>query len=311
MKRKLPKPEPAKSRALGITTGWMVEADYTIEQVMGRGKRVAVLKPLLSAEGKTHIYTPASRAELPSAVAKLQRGDEAAIIRFAKIYGMFGFNEILPENSKLNATFGDPLAWIWSHAETLRLCLDLKEMLDCERDDSLRNRLLSLTPSDMKHQKHPSPFLKFSAGAGVVQQFFSPVSKEDDKNVVRHLTGKILATIVSKNISGIFPEMAWLESRQTFAQYFHCTALIEMAYWHVANALRGVRVRRCERPGCGGAFIQTDGRQRFCPGDQDNKLESPCAVLARVQRFRQRIQARSKKGSRFEGVASRSGSADA
>lgn len=59
MKRKLPKPEPAKSRALGITTGWMVEADYTIEQVMGRGKRVAVLKPLLSAEGRlTYIRQP-------------------------------------------------------------------------------------------------------------------------------------------------------------------------------------------------------------------------------------------------------------
>lgn len=290
MMRRLLKAEPDKSRALGMPTAWPVDADYAIQQTRVKGKSTTVLKPLLSESEGPHLYTPASRADLPSALAKLKRGDEAAIIRFARIYGMLGFYELLPEKAKLDHVYGDPLEWIWSHADTLRLCLELKEMLDGERDDLLMKRLSSLTILDMTNRAYPCPFLRFAAGVGTSKTQLFPVSGESRTSEIRNLAAKILETIVNRNISGIFPVMTWVAKRQSFVQFFHCTALVEMAYWHIANVLRGGRVRRCERPGCGGSFIQTDGRQRFCPGEQDGKQESPCAVLARVQRFRRKVR---------------------
>src|SRR5215510_5062226 len=102
-------------------------------------------------------YAPMIHPELPTEIAKLTRGDNNAVLRFARRYGLLGYRcvveamlerqpsaehpiwrERLPENE------GEPLRWIWGHANTITVCLTLNNLLQEGDETALQNYLYTL-----------------------------------------------------------------------------------------------------------------------------------------------------------------------
>jgi hypothetical protein len=274
---------------------WPVFDDYKIHDQR--------LRPILKDPNDPDItfYAPGGREELPGEIAKLERNDQPAVLAFARRYGLLGFSE-LSEN-KAQQPYGDPLNWLWLHAETLDLCLSLKEMLDSKATERL-NRRLQAFPQARTQATYPAPCVTFASRAKTQQSSFFPPSGPNRAAVLQSLAANILGTIVNANITQLHPVLAWGSMRQMFVQQFQFTALVEVAYWHIANVLRGGKVTRCALPGCRGIFIQTDRRQRFCP--TGTKQESPCAVRGRVQKFRsQALKGTQKKRGKRHGTKTR------
>lgn len=228
-------------------------------------------------------YSPGGREELPNEIAKLERNDQVATLAFAHRYGLLGYSEL--SESKVQQPYGDPLDWIWLHAETLALCLSLKEMLDGRATNSLNRRLLDF-PQGKADSSYPAPCVTFASRETLQQRTFFVPSGPSRAAVLQSLAANILGAIVNANIERLHPVLTWSTKRQMFRQHFRFTALIEVAYWHIANVLQGGKVVRCAGAGCRGIFIQTDRRQRFCP--TGTKQESTCAVRKRVQRKREK-----------------------
>jgi hypothetical protein len=156
-------------------------------------------------------------------------------------------------------------------------------MLDSKETESLNRRLWDL-PQLRTQATHLAPCVTFASRGKVQQMCFPPPSDPNRSAALRSLAANMLRAIVNANITQLHPVLAWSTEHEAFRQYFRFTALIEVAYWHLANALQGGRVMRCARPGCRGIFIQTDRRQRFCPPGTNG--ESPCALLVRQQKCR-------------------------
>lgn len=269
---------------------WPIFEDYRI--------MAGLLSPAPKAR-PSDFYLPTERAELPSALAKLQRGDRAGVVEFASRYGLLGRSELTGLPTRRHR-YGDPLEWIWSHGETLGICLALKEMLDGRAAGRLENYLGTLTPSGAPHGDLPMPRLRFAARDKIVCTVFCARDIRPRANALETLASDVLTRILNENIRHLYPVLTWNPERRRAQQQFGFTALVEVAYWHIAQALQGGRVIRCARPGCGGLFIQTDRRQRFCP--TGTKQESPCAVLERVQRYRGKL---AEKGGRTHGTKRR------
>jgi hypothetical protein len=281
MPREVLLPNLPETRTIGLPIAWQVDSGYQIQEWRSGRRTIVGVQPVI---GKTTIYTPATRIELPSEIAKLEREDREAVIRFAGAYGSLGYWHLLPTADRLQTPYGDPLGWIWLHAETLNLCLSFKEMLDQGATNGLERRLWDLTPRSWSRSNLPAPVVTFASQAAKQSTQFFATKSENRTIALRGVAATILETVVNNNIAGLHPMLAWDQQKQTFVHFFRITALIEVAYWHLANVLRGGLVKRCARPGCGGLFIQTDGRQQYCP--TGTKQESRCAVLERVKRLR-------------------------
>ncbi len=269
MTNKMPTFDPAQGRRSGLPIAWTVDEAHIIRRSHG----CTVLAPVVALKAP-HLYSPSTRLELPGELAKLERGNKKAVIKFADTYGLLGYSNLLPTKEFAGRPVSDPVEWIWSHAETVQLALTLKDVLDQEDAEGLERTLKKLEHRRLKHQPF---FVTFAARGNVRSCSFFPPSSH------RRLAASILETIVNENISGIHPEIAWDETRGIFVQYSSFSTLIEAVYWHLSNVMSGGRVTRCET--CGGRFIQTDRRQRFCP--TGTKQESPCAVKARVREWRE------------------------
>lgn len=284
------------SRALGFAQLWHVHAGYRISG------------DVVSADGSiVRAYGPAAHPELPAAVAKLPRGDVAAVQRLVTTFGLLGYGGLIGDQR-----CGDPLLWVWSHAETLHLCLDLiyaSQQLDVSQ---VRQRLLGLR-LPVAHEpmrEAETDRLPYCPGAyvaireGVVPQVWGSDATraalllaldadlsearqtlrrlERDDALVMQLARQIVTSVVNGNIAGIARRVpsgtagapGWL---------FGFSALIELAYWHLADVLDTRQVQRCA--GCGAYFLQTHGRQRFCPDFRAKTRTSPCANRQRMRRY--------------------------
>ncbi len=90
----------------------------------------------------------------------------------------------------------------------------------------------------------------------------------------------LLVSVINNNLKTVLPK---LDLEQGGPQLrFTFSALVEVAYWQLANAYVGGWLKRCEA--CGGLFLQTDQRQQFCP--KGLRRESLCASRDRLRRFR-------------------------
>jgi hypothetical protein len=81
--------------------------------------------PLLSANVTmtremlaSFVYSPMMHPEIPGGLAKLRRGDEAGVLELAKTYGSPCFSGLAAAARRCG---GNPLPWIWAHAETLNI----------------------------------------------------------------------------------------------------------------------------------------------------------------------------------------------
>jgi len=101
---------------------------------------------------------------------------------------------------------------------------------------------------------------------------------------IEALARQVRRSLINPNIKGISRVLKEVGGKDQSLLQFQ--ALIEVAYWQLADVVDGGRVRRCEASGCGAVFIQKDRRQRFCP-PRFAQQESPCAIRERVGNFRQ------------------------
>lgn len=265
--------EAADGRGAGFPGLWRVAEDYVIQDRW------------LKEQGKdARLYFPAAHKELPSELAKLHEGDEKAVLDFARTYGALGYRCLVKDHTLPN---GDPLTWIWAHAGTVRLCLRLLEGLQDKDTNHIPNRdhldnVLREIASPQWGQDAPKARIAAGGKIGEAYWGLAPQSRGEFED----LAATIFKDIVNKNLIGLSPRLVFNEQTNSWRQVFSFQALIQMVYWHLANYAAGGRLKRCEAEGCGSLFLQTDGRQRFCPPRLDAQAESPCAVRQRQRNLR-------------------------
>src|SRR5215471_7867219 len=88
-------------------------------------------------------YHPETCPELPQQLARVSRGDTAAALAFVRTYGLLGYAQVAAAvgHHAHRDTPGDPLSWIWAHAETVALCLLLTYGLQTGDDATLQHGL--------------------------------------------------------------------------------------------------------------------------------------------------------------------------
>jgi hypothetical protein len=303
--------EVSPNHQRGFATFWPVYEDYVI------------IDGSLCWHGEpTYSYAPMVHKEIPSELARLKRGDEAGVLQFARTYGSLGYQKFLPPAPGLWKPIGDPLRWIWAHAETIRFCLEVSELLQQDDLHKLKNvlRAQHITPEDIEELCEPEQVeeLKYTlcvaqSDAGWVgRKFFSTmlVAERDKVRLawgelpnrkactklkrMNYLTRYFRNGIINANIQGVVRSLS-VTPRPTIKErsYWRFTTLIETAYWHLADMVDGGTVKRCE--GCHGVFIRTDARQLFCPPPYNHgsstRPHSRCGTRKRVTELRRRREA--------------------
>jgi hypothetical protein len=211
-------------------------------------------------------------------MAKLAAGDEAAVLKFARSYGRFGYYEMYqpPREETKPSPNGEPLEWIWAHAWTIDLCLELTEHLQ-NKDEALLADYLSDNFASEPWRGLETYRAEIAYRDEVVPRRWSRYG-ESLTDFARY----IRMEIINRNIIGIRREFQDVEGRDQ--SFFVFSALVEVAYWQLADMLmQSERVIRCEA--CNAPFVQTDHRQRFCPR-QFRQKESACGGRARVRKHR-------------------------
>lgn len=227
------------------------------------------------------VYAPITHLELPSEISKLQMGDEAGLLNFVHTYGELGYVGFTDRKNKKRK--GDPISWIWNHAQTIRLCLELINALK-NKDEQLINTVLS----SKKYQGKWPELIKIAKGPFQIELMVWLGQRA--KGGLINQTEKLLFSIINGNIEKLHPKLVSEEERPQLP--FTFSALVEVAYWQLANTYVGGWLRRCEA--CGALFQQTDQRQQFCP--KGLRQESLCASRDRLKRFRENQKAA--KGSK-------------
>jgi len=261
----------------------------------------------------TRGYAPTLHRELPGLIAKLHHGSEEDIVKFASHYGPLGHFRLVGLDDFLGV---DPIPWLITHSRTLDFLLRAINMLshnEPEDFDAILPLLIPETddplflqpwvkwvaPETKQHPVFPQskdgrdlanltnnkphvswPLVIGCRGYIEVHHWMFAGPRRNMADMIRMVVRDIVNTNISRLVYALAPEK---NGHDQLAMQF--SAMIEVAYWHVANTINGGRVAKCEAPGCGAVFIQEDGRQRFCPKGPNNK-ESPCAIRTRVQEFR-------------------------
>ena len=226
-------------------------------------------------------YSPETCPELPQQLARLTRGDTAAVLAFVRTYGLLGYAQVAAAVGRDTHSHapGDPLAWIWAQAETVALCLLLTYGLQAGDDAALQHGLRAL--------QLPPPHVEGGPRLIVPAVWDQPRvhvcwptplhSPEDWRTYARHIRREVL----NAHLRGIRPQLGDRGSTDRPGCQFQ--ALIAMVYWHLLQvAARGV-VQRCAEASCRAFFVQTRRTQRFCPAEKPAR-DSRCAVRARSRR---------------------------
>ncbi len=301
-------PESAESEGKRFLSAQRVYAEYEVYDYMPGRK---VLAP--SREGREiHDYNPFILPGVVSAVARLQPGNERQAIAFAKRWGLLGFADILRHLGI--TTFlpdGDPLDWIWAHAEGIRTVLELRRLVVSGNSNAIMEFVDGLRISREPIQAWLTarfPWLTgklnlpsslydlrlLNEGTGLVlllqgqRQYIAPtpltLGTDEDP---RLLAQRILLTIVNPNLRGVSRQLRELPPPTTREISYSFDSLVSVVYWHLADLVGGGKIQECLD--CGTPFVQTDKRQRYCPPSPGSR-ESLCAMKFRQRKRRQMSQ---------------------
>ena len=239
---------------------------------------------ILAQGSVARVYAPIMHPELPNALAKIRRGDEVATRDFVQTYGLLGYVPSVPPMER--GPQGEPLSWIWTHAETVQLCLYLTYLLQADDIDGLEVCLQSLRgPHPLDSHCEYWPMIVVEAH-GQTEPILWPLhyrTQDEKAQKCTTVARNIRRTLINEYIRGIHCELHQ-ENGQDRA-FFMYNALYEMIYWHLANALGKNPVRCCADPQCRAPFIPQRANQAYCPPRWRQK-ESPCAVRYRVEQHR-------------------------
>jgi hypothetical protein len=308
MKYVLKEEEIAPNLERGFARFWNVYEDY------------AVIDGSVCRQGEPkYSYAPMVHKEIPGKLARLRRGDEAGVLQFARTYGSLGYQALLPPAPGPWKPMGDPLSWIWVHAETIQFCLKISELLQQGDLDTLKDLLRTqyVTPKDIEELCAPGQVEELkdtlrvvqSEAGGVGRKFFStmlvaerdkirlawgdlPNKKEcSDMENMNYSTRFFRNSVINANIQGMVRALSVNKHPKIHDRsYWRFNAMIETVYWHLADIVDGGKVKRCED--CHGIFIQEDKRQRFCPPTYNpnppKRRHSRCGTRKRVTELRLR-----------------------
>jgi hypothetical protein len=288
------------SQQQGFTQGWSVAEDYEIAS--------GILRPKGAIR---RIYCPIMHDELLNVLLKLERGNEVGLLRFARAYGHFGYSGLVPPEKRRG---GDPVGWIWAHIETLQMCGRLLRWLREEDLNRLEASLCALQLSDqvrasvwrflffMRDDEAHWPATIMAARGEIIYRSWRALGAHTQQRFVaerelEELAEEVISSVIQANIGGISPEPIIVKRRrrQEIRTGFHFRALIEIVYWHLANALQGGRLWICEAEDCRAFFVQRSRGQRYCPRPYGEHGRSPCATRARQDRHQQRMDGRGRQ----------------
>ena len=226
-------------------------------------------------------YHPETCPTLPQQLARLARGDTIAVLAFVRTYGLLGYAALAAAVGRgaPSDTAGDPLGWIWAHAETVALCLHLTYGLQAGDDAALQHRLRAVQ-LPQPPQTVSGPQLMLPAvwdQPRVPFHWASPLhSPEDWRTYARAIRRDVL----NAHLHGLHPQLVEREGREQPGCHFQ--ALLPVVYWHLLHlSVHGV-VQRCAEPSCQACFVPTRRTQRFCPAEAPAR-GSRCARRARRQ----------------------------
>ncbi len=272
-----------RNRAAGFAGLWYVFEGY------------AVRDGVLVSEGKiARLSAPAVESSLPGELAKLSvlklRSEKFtdALVAFAARYGDLGYCHLAPFEKRCG---GDPVYWVKAHARTVADALEVINLLGDvesarrpEERRRARKNLRSCLELRCFDPRRPRPFAAVAIADQVRHKLFFTAALLHDPVSAAH---QYLRSLINPNIREVAFQL--YEAPQGKSQFFfHFRAMIEVVYWHLANALEGGKVRRCAE--CRRPFIATDRRQRFCPPPGAGR--SRCASRFHIRTFRRNAKRR-------------------
>ncbi|MBI4235859.1 MAG: hypothetical protein HY688_00690 [Chloroflexi bacterium] len=190
---------------------------------------------------------------------------------------------------------GDPLPWIWAHAETVRRLLRLIALLK-EGTEGDIDRYLDRIAVERRVPRRRTDILfsLFQVAVGIDPQ-------EEVETDIRPPRGhsfslntsamdearQLLSRVIDGNLRDVRPSVTTPYPRPRegtrLQRSLSFSALLSVIYWHVSESAIGQRAyRQCAE--CDKWFEQKHGLQNYCPPDLEG-TESQCAVRARQRRF--------------------------
>lgn len=276
---------------------WYVAESYRIENgavIEDSEEDNPTIRGTIAVPLKTKtVYFPAMRPNLPFELAAIEDGDEESILEFVGrwglLYGVHGAREPLLLRP------GDDLEFIWGHAKTMRMLLELYEALQDDSPQTVRSALAKWTRSGFVFDKNDVKGDGWSVLASWGNNYPKVRVFQPSRFSMTSDRGKALDTIaqvVTENIRGVRRVMLHAGDLSDWHGGTSFEALYQMAYWHIADSLeKQSRVARCQW--CGRMFQKIDGRQKFCPPPEANRQQYRDGNLERAQslcglKYRQR-----------------------
>lgn len=223
-------------------------------------------------------YHPETCPALPQQLARVSRGDTAAALAFVRTYGLLGYAQVATAVGRQahRDALGDPLTWIWAHAETVALCLLLTYGLQTGDEAMLQHGLHAVQLPQPPHADG-GPRLIVPAvwdQPRVHVCWPSPLHTPEDW---RTYARAIRREIVNAHLLGVRPHL--VDGGATDQPSCQFQALLAVVYWHLLQIAAQGTVQRCAEASCRAFFVPTRRTQRFCPPEAPAR-HSRCAVRA-------------------------------
>lgn len=308
------KEERQKSIGEGFSLTWDVSKDYEVVDGVLRPKDDWAAGYLyMNAIPFERRYMPGAYPQLVAEIAKLNVNDPDGLVSFAKNWGLLGFSWQVMEASgapikdrveylkSLGAEIGDPLPWIDAHIHGVNVCLKLLEYLKHENYEGIKAYILSFRSNDSwveeGHEPSANVSIQYGKHHAIGFSRFEVPNREashppysEPEQYYMHAKN-IIEGIINDNLKGGISPALQHDWQTGFIEVFEFTSLMDVIYWHLKRlAVSEMGLEKCRE--CGQYFVQTHGRQQFCPPDgwERNKAESRCA-----RRYRAR---KAKKGTK-------------
>jgi hypothetical protein len=191
-------------------------------------------------------------------------------VEFADEFGQLGFTRLCRREDRSG---GDPIEWFLAHANTVSTIVDLVGYI--------------AEPPKIFQIKGPIAYAERISGPPktVFLDYTADLAAkkvEIKKWSMRAKARSLLVDLLNPNIAGA---QRFFPGRESTSQ-IKVRSLIEGIYWHIANLVDSDwSPRRC--PECGGFFISTDPRQKYCPAPVTSG-RSRCSSRLNVRNFEQR-----------------------
>jgi len=233
-------------------------------------------------------YQPADCPQLPEKLAGIRDGNESDVLSFVHQFGMLGHDSLARmQGYRTGFRNGDPLDWFFAHTQTVRLCLQLTEMIQNEDGAGIEACL---------DEQGPGSQLTYAIlSEWVLDGYPSGVPACPDPIELARATRR---TLINGNTRYLFRYLYGVTAKEKSSSrvwkqeisLFGFTSLIEVIYQHLADVvLNGNAVRRCKNKRCGRYFVQATKRQEYCPPRPGQK-KSSCGKNALEQDRRTRLR---------------------